>query len=261
MNSNNIVALIVALLVPVVTAIAGTVSVLLENRQARNSLTGSRRLAFEDASRQIAFTVEWWQAQQLLPTTAQTLQDAEATARGCMDQAATLASEAGRSHLDADSPGALPSRVLLLYRFHRRAAKWIRLAYYTALAAMAYAGMGLLFSGLTKNYPGTDLVYQVVLMTLIIGLAALTLRFWALSVENARHRPARLAPRSLPATHEHTRNVALQKPRLLSTSKGCSCQFQNNRPRIRHPRQHRRSRPTARRRRNGETAPSSSSLL
>lgn len=200
MNSNNIVALVVALLVPVVTAIAGTVSVLLENRQARNSLTGSRRLAFEDASRQIAFTVEWWQAQQLLSATPQALQDAEATARGWIDQAATLAGEAGRSHLDVDPPGASPSRVLLLYPFRRRAAKWIRLAFYLALAAMAYAGMGLLGSALTKNYPGTDLVYQVVLMTLI-GLAALTLRFWALSVENTRRRPApSLAPAQPPPT-------------------------------------------------------------
>ncbi|QDO37858.1 hypothetical protein FNV62_06370 [Streptomyces sp. RLB3-17] len=136
MNSNNIVALVVALLVPVVTAIAGTVSVLLENRQARNSLTASRRLAFEDASRQIAFTVEWWQAQQLLSTTPQTLQDAEATARGWIDQAATLASEAGRSHLDTDPPSASPSRVLLLYRFHRRAAKSIGCSSFRGIAEL-----------------------------------------------------------------------------------------------------------------------------
>lgn len=94
MNGQDVVAVFVAVLVPLVTALAGVLSLLVQDWRLRRSRADRRRLAFEDATRQVAFTVEWWTARQLLPTTPEALQDVTAVAQGWLDEASARVSAA-----------------------------------------------------------------------------------------------------------------------------------------------------------------------
>jgi hypothetical protein len=58
MSAQEVVAVTVAVLVPVVTAVAGVVSLLVQDWRVRRSSAGRRRLAFEDATRQVSRMVE-----------------------------------------------------------------------------------------------------------------------------------------------------------------------------------------------------------
>ncbi|MDJ0347137.1 hypothetical protein QMK19_38785 [Streptomyces sp. H10-C2] len=143
MSAQDVVALLVAVLVPMVTAAAGVVSLLLQDRRIRRSRAGRRQLAFEDATRQVAFAAEWWTARQLLPSTPETLHEATAVAQGWLDEASELVNAAERARTD-DEPHVSVSRLLLLYRFRHRSAKVIRVCFYGTVVAMAYGSMGLL---------------------------------------------------------------------------------------------------------------------
>ena len=68
MNPAIQVALI-ALLAPIVTAIAGAVGILMRDLYNRRSEMGRRKYAMDDVTRQVTFAAEWWKAKQALGTT------------------------------------------------------------------------------------------------------------------------------------------------------------------------------------------------
>jgi hypothetical protein len=54
MKSEQVPSIAVALLVPVVAAVVGAVAIAFQDWRVRRSLAGRRKLAFEDATRQVA---------------------------------------------------------------------------------------------------------------------------------------------------------------------------------------------------------------
>lgn len=188
MGAQDVVAVSVAVLVPLVTAAAGVVSLMVQDRRMRRSRAGRRQLAFEDATRQVAFAAEWWKARQLIASTPETLQDATAVAQRWLDQASELVNTAERARTDAE-PQVSVSRLLLLYRFRHRSAKVIRIGFYGTLGTMAYGSLGLLGQAQDGGTRG-DLVWGA-LWTVLIGVLALLLRFWAVSADSAVQRSDR----------------------------------------------------------------------
>lgn len=66
MRTEQVVTIVVALLVPMVTGVVGSLGILFQDWRARRSRAGRRKLALEDATRQVAFATEWWKARQSL---------------------------------------------------------------------------------------------------------------------------------------------------------------------------------------------------
>ncbi len=78
MNGQDFVAVAVAVLVPLATAFAGVLTLIVQDWRQRKSRADRRRLALEDATRQVAFVTEWWTTRQLLPSHTRIL-----TGSGC----------------------------------------------------------------------------------------------------------------------------------------------------------------------------------
>ncbi|WP_405999452.1 hypothetical protein [Streptomyces sp. NBC_00829] len=172
----------VAVLVPVVTAAAGMVGLRAQDRQVRRSRAGRRRLAFEDATRQVAFATEWWKAKQLTASTPEALQDPTEVANSWLDEASARVSAAEQADTD-EEPSVSVSRLLLLYRFHRRSAKAIRIGFYAALGFM-----GSVITVVLNDAESREDVGFNVWVLASSGMLALFLRFWAVSADSPDQR-------------------------------------------------------------------------
>jgi hypothetical protein len=179
MSAQDVAAVAVAVLVPVVTAVAGVVSLLVQDWRVRRSREGRRRLAFEDATRQVTFAAEWWKATQLLPATPEMLQDTAAVAQGWLDEASARVTAAERARVD-EEPHVSVSRLLLLYRMRHGSAKAIRIGFYASTGVMAIVTTGVLGDAQDGNPIVWDVLYLV-----LAGVLALLLRFWAVSADSA----------------------------------------------------------------------------
>ncbi len=143
----------VAVLVPVVTAAVGMMSLLVQDWRARRSRAGRRRLAFEEAT---------------------------VVAQGWLGEASARVTAAEQERSDEEPPVSR-GRLLLLYRFRRRPAKVIRIGFYTSLGAMAFWSLAIVSDVLSgQEGIGWDVAYLV-----LFGALALFLRFWAVSANSA----------------------------------------------------------------------------
>jgi hypothetical protein len=80
MSSAQTVTIVTAISVPVVTAILGVIGVMFQDWRARKTQAGRRKLALEDARRQVSFATEWWNARKLLADSTETVQEVTASA-------------------------------------------------------------------------------------------------------------------------------------------------------------------------------------
>ncbi|MGW1761370.1 hypothetical protein [Streptomyces mirabilis] len=182
MSTQDMVTVSVAVLVPVVTAAAGVVSLRAQDRRVRRSRAGRRRLAFEDATRQVAFATEWWKAKQLTAGTPEALQNPTAVANGWLDEASARVSAAEQAATDEESHVSV-SRLLLFYRFHRRSAKAIRIGFYAALGFMTSVITVVMNDAESRK----DVGFNVWILA-SSGILALFLRFWAVSADSPDQR-------------------------------------------------------------------------
>ncbi|WP_261574158.1 hypothetical protein [Frankia gtarii] len=179
MNGQDFVAVAVALLVPLATAFAGVLTVVVQDWRQRKSRADRRRMALEDATRQVAFVTDWWTARQLLPATPESLQEAAAVAQSWLNEASARVDAAD------ELPAVQRGRLLLLYRFQKRLAKAIRIVFFAVLGVMAWASYSLVSTILED---GGDLGAQVVSLV-ALGVVALLLRFWAVSADSTSPDP------------------------------------------------------------------------
>lgn len=182
MSTQDVVTITAAVLVPVVTAVAGVVSLLVQDRRVRRSRDGRRRLVFEDATRQVAFAAEWWKAKQLTADTPEALREPTAVANGWLDEASARVAAAEQPRTGED-PYVSASRLLLLYRFRSRSAKAIRTAFYAALGILAANATFILNDPDYRRHVGWN-----VWLLAVFGALALFLRFWAVSKDSPAPR-------------------------------------------------------------------------
>ncbi|MFJ8747214.1 hypothetical protein ACIRL2_48725 [Embleya sp. NPDC127516] len=183
MRAEDVAAVVVAVVVPVLTATVAVFAVAWQDRQASRSQTGRRQRAFEDATRQVDFAVLWWDARQRLPGNQEELANASRVAQRWLDQAGALVVAAGPGTVDP--PRRLsPTRLLLLYPFRYTAAKFIRASFLAALGVMAVTSVGVLSMALSTG-TGADFGWSLTWL-LLFALIALSLRFWAVSADAVR---------------------------------------------------------------------------
>jgi hypothetical protein len=187
MSSAQTVTIVTAISVPVVTAILGVIGVMFQDWHARKTQAGRRKLALEDARRQVSFATEWWNARKLLADSTEAVQEATAAAMTWLDQASVRAT--------ASEPPAVEEktrvtfrRLMLFYRLQGTAANIIRGVFY------AFLGLMVILIGqtvYTLGGPGKYVLGDAV-VTVIISLAALGLRFWAVSAQSPTRKRRRM---------------------------------------------------------------------
>ena len=185
---------VATVLVPVITAIIGALGVLWQDWRQRRSLAARRKLAFEDAIRQVSFAELWWRAKQsIAPSSGDAGQDTTADPLSFLDNALRLVKSVEPPRFDQDARSLL-RRLLLLYGFQRRAAKMLRVVFYlllTVITVTALVALGNVLAG-DASTTRESLAWQLI-FAIVLAVVTLVIRFSAVSIEDAAERRSRSA--------------------------------------------------------------------
>lgn len=176
MSAQEVVAVAVAVLVPIATTTAGVVNLLLQDRRMRRSRAGRRQTAFEDAAWQVALAAEVGRGC-CSPQRRQCSRTPPAWRNVWLDDASELVSRTERALID-EVPHVPVSR-LLFHRVRWRSAKIIRIGFCGTWGAIGYGSMGLL-SGVLGGAVRDALVGETLSAVLIGGVRAAP-AFWEVS--------------------------------------------------------------------------------
>ena len=89
MSTDQEINIALAAVTPILTAALGVLSVIVGDWRARRTQAGRRKLAFEDADRQVTFAADWWNARKQLADSPEAEQQATARALCWLEQAST----------------------------------------------------------------------------------------------------------------------------------------------------------------------------
>jgi hypothetical protein len=189
MGGAQIVTVVITLLVPVVAAVAGIVGVMFQDWRVQRSQAGRRRLALEDAQRQVTFVTAWWNASKLLAGSPEAMRESTALATAWLER-----TSAGIPALEmpavAEKRRITFRRLLLFYPLPGTLANIIRAGFYLLLAALTL-GVGTTISDVLEFPRSAGYDYEDVVF---FALAALLFRFWAVRAENRKSRKLDLRP-------------------------------------------------------------------
>jgi hypothetical protein len=179
----------ITLLAPVVTAVLGVLGLAFGDWRQRRTEAGRRKLALEDANRQVSFAAEWLKAKKLVADSPEAEQEAATRAGAWLEEASALVAASKPPPID-ERPAITLRRLLLLYPLQRRASRVIRGAFYLSLGLVPI-WVGFVLGGIFADlgYLPVDIVGLIALVLLAMGL-----RFWAERVEKSgpegqkRHR-------------------------------------------------------------------------
>ena len=187
MSSAQRITIVTAVLVPVLTAILGVLGVMFQDWHARKTQAGRRKLALEDARRQVSFATEWWSARKLLADSAEAVQEATDSAMPWLEQASARAAASELPAMEEKTRITF-RRLMLFYRLQGMAANVIRGIFYLLL------GLSVMFVGQTYYTIGgpSRYVYGDLVVLVVIFLVALGLRFWAVSAQSSTRKRRRV---------------------------------------------------------------------
>ena len=183
-SREEVVNIAVNLLVPIVTAVLGILGVAFGDWRQRRTQAGQRKLALEDASKQVSFVTEWWNARKLLADSPEALQEATRRAVVWLEEASVRVAESKPPPVDEKPPITL-RRLLLLYPLQSRAATVIRGASYICLAFLPSMAATNIHDALNPA-AATKVAYQDAMWILVMAALALSLRFLAGRVDKLR---------------------------------------------------------------------------
>jgi hypothetical protein len=177
------------LLTPILTAVLGVLGLVFGDWRQRRTQAGRRKLALDDASRQVAFAAEWWNARKLLADSPEAEQEATTRALAWLEEASALVAESKPPPVD-ERPAITLRRLLLLYPLQRRAARFLRGAFYICLGLVPLWVGSLIHYTLqpqgTTEYLFGEYFYGDLIVISALVVLAMALRFWARRVEKAR---------------------------------------------------------------------------
>jgi hypothetical protein len=192
-TNEQIVTVVLTLLVPVVTAAAGILAVMFQDWRVQRSQAERRRLALEDARRQVMFATEWWNAKKLLAESPEAAREATAYAAAWLERASAGVSKSEMPAVEEKRRITL-RRLLLFYPLQGVSANIIRGIFYILLATLIL-GVGATISDVLES--PTLAVKDDLANWAILASVALVLRFWAVYAQNPVRKERRLLPRAL----------------------------------------------------------------
>lgn len=182
MSGDQVLQIVIVVVAPVVTAAVGFAALTVGDWRQRRTEAGRRKLAFEDATRQVAFAAEWVNAVGLTADDPETKKLASMQATRWLEEASGLVAAA--KPLPTERPGITLRRLLLAYPLHSRAARFFRAMFYIAVCLVPL-GLGLLMQGLLDRSanPGAaggevsaGIIMLIIVCLLSVGFRALAAR-------------------------------------------------------------------------------------
>jgi hypothetical protein len=134
-TAGQIVPIVITVLVPIVTAMAGILGVMLQDWRVRKSQAGRRKLALEDASSQVSFAADWWNAKKLIADSPEVVQEAQKCVQDWLEEASARVIGSELPTARQRSPITL-RRLLLFYPLQGRIANLIRGCFYVSLGVL-----------------------------------------------------------------------------------------------------------------------------
>jgi len=190
MDSEQIIRIALTIVTPILTAGIGIVALAIGDWRERRTQAGRRKLAFEDASRQVEFASDWYNASKLIAPDGE--QAAAAQAQTWLDEASELVDQWKPTPRSEEKQSITARRLLLAYPMERRGARVLRGFYYFFLGMVIFQVSGALGSALGRedtigvpNYFSSGLIYIDLLGIVVYTLIAMGFRFWALRAEEA----------------------------------------------------------------------------
>ena len=189
MDTDRLVNIALAVVTPILTAGFGVLGLVVGDSRQRRTQAGRRKLAFEDASRQVAFAADWWNARKLLADSPEAEQQATTRAQAWLDEASAQVAES--KHPPVEKPTITLRRLLLAYPMQSpprgsfgasSISFWVmcRCLWAGSAICAAWVGPTPLASPTTfrTNFSATPVFIAGAMVV------AIALRFWALRVKN-----------------------------------------------------------------------------
>jgi hypothetical protein len=191
MDADQVIRIALTVITPILTAGIGIVALVVGDWRERRTQAGQRKLAFEDASRQVAFAADWWNASKLVADSPDAEQRAATRAQAWLDEASALVAESKPPPVDEKHSVTL-RRLLLAYPMQRRGARILRALFYCCLGVVTFQVSGAMASALGRpdtlgipNYFSGGFVYGDLIAVAVVTVIAMALRFWSLRVEES----------------------------------------------------------------------------
>jgi hypothetical protein len=185
MDSKDVAGVILAILVPVVTATLGALGVAFQDWRRGRTRLGRRKATLEDARAQVGFVAEWWTASRSLDLPRES---AAAATRDAMALLARASSAVTLSQLPLprNLPQVTLARVLLLYPFATWAGRCVRAAFFVG-GGLTLVILGASVSQQLASGQGQEgWVNAFLVIGALVAACTLGLRFLAVEVdENA----------------------------------------------------------------------------
>ena len=195
MDADQITRIALTVFTPILTAAIGIVALVIGDWRERRSQAGRRKLAFEDASRQVAFATEWWNASKLIASSADDQERASARAQAWLEEATTLVAESEPPPVE-DKQAITLRRLLIAFPMERRAARTLRAFFYFFLGLVVFQVSSTLSSAFGRpdtlgipNYFSEGLIYGDLIALCVMMLIAMAFRFLSLYVEKSGPAP------------------------------------------------------------------------
>lgn len=173
---------------PIVTAIVttalGILGLVVGDWRQRRTEAGRRKLALEDAGRQVAFAAEWWNARKLIADSAEAEKQATCRALAWLEEASALVADSKPPPVDSDSIEDDLRRLFLAYPMQRRAARFLRIAFYLCLSVVPI-WVGPILDAAAKKEQHIDIKNHLIVILILLVLAVV-LRFGASQTEKSR---------------------------------------------------------------------------
>jgi hypothetical protein len=158
---------IVPLVVPVITALVGALSLVVKDRRAAHDRRTVRASALAEATAEVAFAREWWTAHQALGTGA----SADANQRALALLASAEAKVASVQAMPAEEHDAqIFDRLFLFRRLEGRQAKALKVCFWIAIAFVAIGAIAIssdAAAGGDHSAVGSDAVLGLVCLLLV----------------------------------------------------------------------------------------------
>jgi hypothetical protein len=192
MDADQLLRIALTVVTPILTAGVGIVALVIGDWRQRRTQAGRRRLAFEDASRQVAFAADWLNASKQVADSPDAEQRAAVRAQAWLNQASARVAESKPPSPDDDKPAITLRRLLLAYPMQRRSARILRGVFYFFLGfvvAQVGAAMGSALGrpdtlGIPDYFSG-GVIYLDLVTVCALTMIAMACRFWSLRLEEA----------------------------------------------------------------------------
>jgi hypothetical protein len=192
MDADQVIRIALTVITPILTAGIGIVALVVGDWRERKTQAGQRKLAFEDASRQVAFAADWWNASKLVADSPDAEQQAATRAKAWLDEASALVAESKPPPVD-EKPVITVRRLLLAYPMQRRGARILRAAFWFCLG-MAIQQVGSALGSAfgrpdtlgVPNYFSGGFIYDDLISIVVWMVLAMAFRVGALHIEKSQ---------------------------------------------------------------------------